>query len=774
MYRFTTFLFSILILQSILFSQEIAISGKVIDAMSNKPIAGCEVFAGNSGTITNEFGEYVLAAPQDGHLNFKHIGYEPLSLPVSKIPHVLQLVPILLQGEAVSVYGSLRTQSLLESEGGITVISRREIIQTSEPHFQTLISNIPNLNWAGGSSRPRYFQIRGIGERSQYAGDGPPNYSVGFSIDDIDLSGIGMAGLTFDVNRIELFRGPQSSIYGPNALAGFIVLRSVEPDPREKGYLTLSIGNANTVNMGTAFNLLSGPKFKARLAAFRGYNNGFQYNEYLDDHTTNERVESMGRLKFIWSIQPNLLLKLTLLSVNLDNGYDSWSPDNAGFVTYTDNPGQDDQTLRAGAFRAEYRVSPRTTLHSISSISRADMEYSYDSDWGNDEFWAADPYNFDPDVEGWRYDFFDRVDRLRDTKTQELRIVQSSQNDLIHFIGGAYYKDLTENDAAEGYLFGGDESALESEFHLTNRSLYAQIDYSPFKKITLTSNMRVGLRNTDYADDKLTIFSVDDQLNGGKIAILYKLNPRNTGFINAARGFKAGGINQHPRILEINRPFSPEYVNNYEIGYRGISNRGMFSLLGFYTRRIDQQVSLSSQQDAMDPNSFTYYIGNASEGTVYGFEMEFKRSFDQGLSFSGSLGLLESKTQEYSFEVAPGEFVSLGDRAFAHAPSYSYQLGVQYEVNSQLSLRTSISGKDSFYFSESHNQQSQPYSLINSGVTYAWSKSLEVSLWGDNLLDTRYATRGFYFGLEPPNYPEKLYKSFGDPRHYGLTIKYTL
>ncbi|MBT4036318.1 MAG: TonB-dependent receptor [Candidatus Marinimicrobia bacterium] len=772
MHRFTTLLISILILNSVSLAQDTNISGSVVDATTKLPIVGCQIISGSMGTITDDSGNYSISGSLDNQVIFQHIAYDRVSLNTAEVPETIELIPNLLRGETVSVYGALRTQSLLESEGGISVISKREISRSSEPHFQTLINHIPNLNWAGGSSRPRYFQIRGIGERSQFAGDGPPNYSVGFSIDDLDLSGIGMSGLTFDVNRVELFRGPQSSIYGPNALAGFIVLRSNDPGQYQDGYVTVSAGNANTLNIGTALNLLSGSNLKARLAAYRGYNNGFMYNQYLDDHTTNERTETMGRLKLIWSIRPKLEIKATLLTVNLDNGYDTWSPDNSAFTTYSDKPGKDSQTLNAAVLKAEYALASQTDLYSITSLSRADMEYSYDSDWGNDEFWANDPYSFDPAVEGWSYDFFDKVARVRNTRTQELRLVHANKNESIHVIAGAYYKDLNEQDDAEGYLFGGDESELESEFHLRNRSAYAQIDFSPIDKITLTSNLRIGNRDTDYEDNKTTAFSLNDQLNGGKIAILYKIDFRKTAFINAARGFKAGGINQHPRILDINRPFSPEYVNNYEIGFRGVSNRGMLSLLAFYTQRMDQQVSLSSQQDPMDPNSFTYYIGNASEGYVYGIELEFRRDIFSRLHLSGTLGLLESKTQEYSFEVAPDQFVTLGDRAFAHAPRYSFRIGIDYNITPHVSLRSSIAGKDKFYFSESHDQVSEPYNLVNSGITYAFSISIEVSFWVDNLLDTQHAVRGFYFGLEPPNYSEKLYMSYGDPRHFGLTLKY--
>ncbi|MEJ0098362.1 MAG: TonB-dependent receptor plug domain-containing protein [Pseudomonadota bacterium] len=101
---------------------------------------------------------------------------------------------------------------------------------------------------AGGTSRPRYFQIRGIGEREQY--EGAPNPSVGFLIDDIDFSGLGMPATLYDLKQIEVLRGPQGTQYGANALAGLIVVRSNDPD-RTAGYsLEASGGNYGTGSLG--------------------------------------------------------------------------------------------------------------------------------------------------------------------------------------------------------------------------------------------------------------------------------------------------------------------------------------------------------------------------------------------------------------------------------------------------------------------------------------------------------------------------------------------
>ena len=75
-----------------------------------------------------------------------------------------------------------------------------------------------------------------------------------------------------------------------------------------------------------------------------------------------------------------------------------------------------------------------------------------------------------------------------------------------------------------------------------------------------------------------------------------------------------------------------------------------------------------------------------------------------------------------------------------------------------------------FFFSDSHEQKSEPYQLLNGSLDYA-AGSWSLSLWGRNLLDQRYAVRGFYFGLEPPDYEDTLYLSYGDPMQFGLTLK---
>ena len=112
-----------------------------------------------------------------------------------------------------------------------------------------------------------------------------------------------------------------------------------------------------------------------------------------------------------------------------------------------------------------------------------------------------------------------------------------------------------------------------------------------------------------------------------------------------------------------------------------------------------------------------------------------------------------------------------GNRELAMAPNFTSSLNVNYAHKSGLFINGNITSKDEYYFSDSHDQISNPYSLLNLDIGYR-KNNLTLSLWGRNITDERYAVRGFYFGLEPPNYEDKLYLSYGNPKEVGFKVSY--
>ena len=103
---------------------------------------------------------------------------------------------------------------------------------------------------------------------------------------------------------------------------------------------------------------------------------------------------------------------------------------------------------------------------------------------------------------------------------------------------------------------------------------------------------------------------------GHKMSISYKRNNFTNFFISYARGYKAGGANQQPFLDITNRSFGPEYIDNFEIGFKTIKELSTISITGFYGFRRDQQVSVSSQQDLGNPNSFYFFTANSGKGIL--------------------------------------------------------------------------------------------------------------------------------------------------------------
>ncbi len=778
------FFITITIFFSIILTQNKSISSMVVDE-NNNPIEGVNIYSVEYGTTSDDKGLFTIEVKNKEEITFTHISFNTVIISADSIINNIIMVPRTIFVKKIIVKGELRNKDILITPASVSILQANKLRQNDKIHFQNILESISNLNYNGGTSRPRYFQIRGIGERSQYAGESPPNFSVGFNIDGIDFSGIGMAGSLFDIDQVEIFKGPQSSINGSNSLAGQINLTSKKPTSFFTGDAQLSLGNDNMKSICLA---LGGPILNSlsfRLAIQQSFQNGFRKNKFYNRTDTNKKDEFNFRAKIKWKISPKLIAELTNLNANLNNGYDIWAVDNNDeFITYSDSLGHDSQQSIANSLKLNLNDFFNTNSFYEYTKSNNEIEHSYDGDWGNDSFWLAGPYNFNQDSTGWAYSFWDETKRIRERDSHEIRLYSDLSN--LSWIIGFYNSNLNELDTAKGYLFGGDATDLNSKFLINNNALYAQISRNYLLNFTSSINLRVEQNKTIYNSQGSNwgypIAEVSDTINqkflGFRFSTTYSLNKNLNIYSVLSRGYKIGGINQNPKLSDSNRFFDPEYNTNFEIGSKFRSNKFTLNIAMFNMSRTDQQVQISSQQESGNPNSFTFYTSNATSGWNRGMEIDTKFFLNENINFYASLGLLKTYINEFIFAINETTSDTLGNREQAMAPPYNISLGINYLNDSGFFANLEFTKKDSYYFSDSHNQKNDSYQIINSNIGIN-KKRFSFSIWGRNIFDHRYFDRGFFFGNEPiwnanindHEYPDKLYLGYANPFEYGIMLK---
>ncbi len=385
--------------------------------------------------------------------------------------------------EEIVVTASLRGDvPLTDVPSSISVIGGEFLKAAGQQHFQDVMDRVPNLNWSSATNRPRFFQIRGIGERSQY--EGAPNPSVGFLVDDIDFSGLGGVASLFDTAQVEVLRGPQGTRYGANALAGLVYVRTLGPSEVPEYSLETTLADDDTWSLGFSAGGPMGETSGYRFAVQHYASDGFRFNDFFNTDDTNDRNETSARLKLRFEPTPELTLDVTGLLVDVNNGFDAFAPENT-FVVHSDKPGEDDQQSAALALRASFRGSERAELVSITTIADSDILYSFDGDWGNDEYWGE----FSP------YDFTSLTDRQRRTLSQELRWVSTPSSALFggttDWLAGVYALDLDEDNVFLD-LFNGDVfRSLDSSYSALSLAAFGQLDFQIDDKTTWTAGLRL-------------------------------------------------------------------------------------------------------------------------------------------------------------------------------------------------------------------------------------------------------------------------------------------
>tara|TARA_B100001057_G_scaffold495184_1_gene593562 strand:+ start:2162 stop:4228 length:2067 start_codon:yes stop_codon:yes gene_type:complete len=656
--------------------------------------------------------------------------------------------------EEILVNADYRLSDLNDIPSSVIVLDEDLIQNRNAQHLEEVLLNAPNVNFSSGSSRARFYQIRGIGERGQFSE--PLNSSVGVIIDGIDFSGIGNAAMLYDIDQVEVFLGPQGTRYGSNALAGLINLQSKAPTRDLRYGLKFESADYNSNGLGGYFSGPLSERFSYRFSAQKIASDGFIINRFLDDKT-NDRKESVIRSKLNGQLFDNVGLDLTASKIKLNNGYDAFSLNNDR-NTLSDQPGSDKQDSELISTNIEISHFKNFTLNALLGYGDSRSQYSYDEDW---------VYNgFHP----WGYSSTDEYIRDRRTGSTEFRFTSTEAgkifSDTTDWVFGLYSLRQEVN-LERIYTFLSD--GFTSRYNTKRLAIYGETDTQLNDDWNLTFGIRGERFSADYFDSRIVNFSPAENLVGGKITLSYSSLANALIYTTISRGYKTGGFNTDGTLDSDLRDFDSEELLNYELGFKGrlLNNRLQAQVALFFMDRDDVQISSSIVRTRADGSSeFIDYIGNAATGSNYGLEFSGDFKASQRILLYASLGFL--KTRYDDFVNSAGD--NLDGREQAHAPSYQYSLGMNVQLGQNIDFGLNVLGKDRFYFSDSHGIQSDAYNLINANLSYSW-KDWKLMLWGRNLSNEDYFVRGFYFGNDPrDNYFAKGYTQLGEPARLGVTL----
>ncbi|MAJ41454.1 MAG: TonB-dependent receptor [Pseudoalteromonadaceae bacterium] len=666
--------------------------------------------------------------------------------------------------ERIVVTGDFQRESIQTLSASASLFSKDEINQRGASYLDEMLGSTANVNFTSGASRGRYIQIRGVGLRSQFVD--PINPSVGLVIDGINYSGLGGSSLLFDIDQVEIYRGPQGTRFGADGMAGMIQMESAQATADPSLKLQVGMGTYNSREAGLAASTGLTDDTSARVSYFRRKSDGYVDNLYLNDET-QQQDEQVARFKLNSQLTEHLNTELNLHYIDINNGYDAFTLDNSR-NSVADEPGQDNQQSYAIGINNTYTGFDAFDVSLNLSAIDTELLYSFDEDWVCND--ASEPQLCAAGLHPWGYSSTDVYTRDRDDQSANLQFNSKTGN----WVAGVYYQNR-DVDLEREYTWLA--STFASTYETSNVAVYGQVATPIGPKTTLITGLRVEQYQGDYTDSNGFIEETDDVMVGGKIALEYQVIDRTMIYTSITRGYKAGGINSEALakakdeglnldadFFQQHTSFDPEYLWSGEFGVKGSSLDDKFTLrlAAFYMHR--DNIQLKAWQ--VEGQQFTGYVDNASSGSNYGLEVEGSYQLTEDLFLTGSAGYLNTEIDDFVTQSG----LNQDGREQAQSPKYQYAFSARYNFTNELYGMIGVEGKDDYYFSDSHNSKAPSSNLVNLSLGYEadiWA----VRAWARNVFDETVPTRGFEFGNDPlDGYATHTYVQLGEPRVAGITF----
>ena len=740
------------------------------------------------------------------------------------IPLVLPLTPrAAAQGliEEVVVTARKRDESLMDAPLSVSALLASDLSRFQVDDLGDIQNIVPNVSLNMGDAANAVIYIRGVGQRDSLSFADP---GVGVYLDDVYM---GRAQGSFldviDVERIEVLRGPQGTLYGRNTIGGAIKYVTAGPTATSFWELEAGFGNYNEHKLKATW---SGPlsndgSLLARVTLASFGHDGYNENDFrgAGSDTDGDKQTFASRLHLKYSPSEDLTFNFTL-DRSVSDPDRSITParvtagptlvqSTAGFRPTSDpfeieaNFNDVEQLEVEGiGLTVEYRLSEAIGLKSITSFRQLEHETHIDLDGTGFEI-------FDVHVEQSQDQFSEELQLSYDAGGSVkalLGIYHFSEDDVtpdgisntepIDFSGGAGvffspYGTVSENDqSVEANAVFGEVSwfvseALEVTFGARYTSESKELRRKACQALGAFGMVLPHINDCNPPPNSSNPFALNLDLKEDfskvtpKLGVSYRAENGGLAYFTYARGFKSGGFDgrigyngasDDGAVNTQARPYDPEVADTYEIGWKSILADGRVRLgaAAFFNDYQDLQLSSFS---ATPTGGFATVFTNAGEAENWGFEAEFLANPAPDLLVSFGIGYLDSQYKE--FINASNEDVS-GDLTPINSPDLTGNLGFQYTHS--LGWASLILGADmsyrSDYFVDINNFEAlhqDNFTLLNASATLesedgGWSVSVGIK----NLSDEEYITHGF----DLTAFPGVGLAYYGQPRTYRIQVRY--
>lgn len=643
----------------------------------------------------------------------------------------------------------------------VAVISGTQIIEAGHTSIDDLAASTAGVHFMSLGTHTTYPVIRGMFGLEV-------DYPTGYYLDGVAQQGLG-ADQMVDVERVEIIRGPQGTLYGRNSVPGIVNVVTRDPGAAWSGYGILDGAQNNSFGLTVAGGGPVSNGFGIRLAA-----HGLRSDSVFENTAptpTNEAINRDSTLqgKIRWSSKEgNTSATLSEIRNRFYSSGDKFAPVNDALRhrTNNDHTGAFNRQLDSTALTIDQRLSDAILITSITGSNRSNDIFDIDQDFTpiNDKTYVRDTYDYN--------------------LSQELRV--SGGQGLRSWIIGVYGSSGRKNVRQENVMKAS-FLTKDSDIEKTSRNIaiFGQGGIPLSERLTLTLGLRADLDRETVNATSITRTSLPPAFTPPAISYLvqagtftyederrfHALLPKaslswswtKTAFTygTLSRGYRSGGYNNTPFTRpDIEGGYEPEYATVYEVGHRAtfLDRRISFNVAAYHTDYTDKQVVILDTP--------RYYFTNIGRVAIDGGEAEFNARPMPGLDIFSSLGIIRSRIVQYGGPLvgATGNALpNLEGNQLAMAPVFDSTIGAQWRHASGLFIRPEIQFVGHYYADNDNNILQDPYQLLSLRIGYEWDQA-GIYVWGKNIGEAHYLTRGSTTSFSGN---EHLIGVAGEPRSIG-------